>query len=121
MITAMPTFTVNCQGNTAIVSASGNFGEFAVEKLHTAITDGLNRFDQVPDVKNVVIDLEHTEYFGSSALGLFIRLWHRVSSRGGKMALCNLTDFEEEILRVTELDNFWTVCDSRDEALKAVI
>jgi hypothetical protein len=36
------------------------------------------------------------------------------------MAFCGVSDHEREILKVTKLDGLWPICDSREEALKAV-
>lgn len=73
-----------------------------------------------PDVKGLVLDFHRTDYYGSTALGFFLRLWRRVGGRGGRMAFCNLSSNEGEILAVTRLDTLWPVYPSRDEALKAV-
>jgi len=73
-----------------------------------------------PDVKGVVLDFHRTDYYGSTALGFFLRIWKRIGSRGGRMAFCNLSDNEVEILSVTRLDTLWSVCTSREEALKVV-
>ena len=36
------------------------------------------------------------------------------------MAFCNLSEYQQEILKITKLDKFWTICESRDEAMKVV-
>jgi anti-anti-sigma factor len=74
----------------------------------------------LPEVKGVVLDFHRTDYYGSTALGFFLRLWKRVGSRGGRMAFCNLSPNENEILAVTRLDTLWPAFPSRDEAVKAV-
>jgi hypothetical protein len=53
-------------------------------------------------------------------MGFFARLWRRVCERGGRMAFCNVSDHEREIMRVTRLDGLWPICPSRQEAIKAV-
>jgi anti-anti-sigma factor len=73
-----------------------------------------------PDVKGLVLDFHRTDYYGSTALGFFLRLWKRIGIRGGRMVFCNLSVNENEILAVTRLDTLWTVCGSREEALKVV-
>jgi anti-anti-sigma factor len=71
-------------------------------------------------VKHVVIDLGKTDYYGSTALGFFLKLWKRVRTRDGRLAFCNVSPHERDILRLTRLDNVWTICATRDEALAAV-
>ena len=70
--------------------------------------------------KNVVVDFQKTDYYGSTALGFFVKLLKRVRRQNGHMAFCNVSDHEKEILQVTKLDHSWPICSSRIEALKAV-
>jgi anti-anti-sigma factor len=70
--------------------------------------------------KNVVLDFHKTDYYGSTALGFFVKLWKRVRRGNGRMAFCNVSDHEKEILQITDLDQLWPICSSRIEALKAV-
>jgi anti-anti-sigma factor len=81
---------------------------------------GLLDLVSAPEVKGVVLDFHRTDYFGSTALGFFLRLWKRVGSRGGRMAFCNLSANEGEILAVTRLDTLWPACPSREDAVKLV-
>jgi anti-anti-sigma factor len=71
-------------------------------------------------IKNVVLDFHKTDYYGSTALGFFLKLWKRVRVRNGRMAFCNVSDHEKEILQITKLDHLWPICSSRSEALEAV-
>jgi anti-anti-sigma factor len=68
----------------------------------------------------VVLDFRKTDYYGSTALGFFVKLWKRVRDRDGRMAFCGVSDHEREILRVTHLDGMWPICSSREEAVQAV-
>ena len=70
--------------------------------------------------RNVVLDLEKARYCGSTALSFFVKLWKRVRSQGGHMALCNVSPDEKKALQVTRLDTLWTTCPSREEAIRAV-
>jgi len=71
-------------------------------------------------IKNVVLDFHKTDYYGSTALGFFLKLWKRVRLRNGRMAFCNVSDHEREILQITNLDHVWLICSSRCAALEAV-
>ncbi len=70
--------------------------------------------------KHVVIDLSKTDYYGSTALGFFVKLRKRVAEQGGQVALCNISKYEMEVLQVTRLDELWPTCDSREAAIEAV-
>jgi anti-anti-sigma factor len=71
-------------------------------------------------VKNVVLDFSRTDYFGSTALCFFLKLGKMVRLRDGRMALCNLSDHEREILQIMNLDYLWPICPSRSKALEVV-
>jgi len=70
--------------------------------------------------RNVVVDFRRTDYFGSIALGAFLRLWERVRRGNRRMAFCNVSGHEREMLRMASFDALWPVCSSREEALAAV-
>jgi anti-anti-sigma factor len=83
-----------------------------------------NRFEvtltllSMRDIDNVIIDLSHADYYGSSALAFLVNLWKRVSSKGGELVLCNVSKHGWEILRVTHLNRLWGVFESKDDALR---
>jgi hypothetical protein len=61
-----------------------------------------------------------TGSYGSTALGFFVKRWKRGTGQNGRMAFCNVSDAEKEVLGITRLDRLWPVCPSRAEALEAV-
>ena len=66
------------------------------------------------------LDFHKTDYYGSTALGFFVKLWKRVREYIERMAFCGVSDHEREILKVTNLEGLWPICPLREEALKAV-
>jgi anti-anti-sigma factor len=119
MLTATGVFKVEREGQTLIVTASTDLRELnypEVEAGARAILDLLGN----GTIKNVVLDFHKTDYYGSSALGFFVKLWKRVRECDGRMAFCGVSDHEREILQVAKLDGLWPICTSREEALKAV-
>jgi anti-anti-sigma factor len=73
-----------------------------------------------PAVENVVVDLGPTGSFSSTALGLLAQLRQQVRAHGGRMALCNVSARELEVMAVTKLASFWSVHPCLEEALAAV-
>jgi hypothetical protein len=53
-------------------------------------------------------------------MGFFMKLWLRVRRCSGRMAFCNMSDHEKEILHITKADSLWSMCSSRKEALEAL-
>jgi stage II sporulation protein AA (anti-sigma F factor antagonist) len=102
-----------------IVAPRGDVSTLAGEDIHAELPGLLDQL-QKTEVKHVVFDLKKTSYFGSSLLGAMSALWGRTRSRGGKMAVCNVSDTGLEILHVSKFDTLWPICDSREQALKKV-
>jgi len=65
----------------------------------------------------LVLDFSHTTYIGSSFIETLVRAWKRLNERGGRMALCGVGGFCQDVLRATRLDSLWPICDDRDAAV----
>ena len=110
-------FLTERDAETLIIVPTTNLGELELdETLLQKICDLL----QDESIQNLVVDFHRTEYFGSTSLGFFIRLWKRIRQRKGGMALCNVSHNQAEILRITRLDELWKTFPSRADALTAV-
>lgn len=120
MLTTSPCIEMDRLGATVVVRPCGDLGEFTYIDLEQEIASALRRIDNHPGIRNVVVDLEDSDYFGSSAIGLFVRLWKCVRSRQGKMAMCHLSEHEAEVLHVSDLDSLWPICSDLEAALHAV-
>lgn len=88
----------------------------ATEKAAGRVFDLLEK----KHAKHVVIDLSKTDYYGSTALGFFVKLHKRVAEQGGQMAMCNISKHELDVLKITKLDRMWPVCESREAAIETV-
>lgn len=72
------------------------------------------------DLKKLVIDLSETTFFGSGLLAIILRVYSRLSARGGQMALCGLRPHCRQVLETTRLDTLWPVYATRAEAVQQV-
>lgn len=69
----------------------------------------------------VVLDLSNTTFFGSSFIELMFRMWNRLQARpGGGFAICGLTSYCLEVLKITHLDTLWRLYPNREEAVEAL-
>lgn len=118
-MTITTTLPVEQVGATLIIRPSHNLSELAFEQIEVDADHALKLLDEA-HATNVVIDFESTDYFGSTALSFFIKLWKHVREANGRMAFCNLSEHECEILAVAKLDATWAICDTLDAALKSV-
>jgi anti-anti-sigma factor len=110
-------FEIEREGETIIFTPAVNLSAFEdVESNAGGVVEALSDLS----IKNLVMDFQKSDYFGSSALALFVKLWKTIKGRNGCMAFCNLSENELEVLHVTRLDKLWTICESREQAMKAV-
>jgi anti-anti-sigma factor len=112
-------FEVEREGDVVVVTPTADLREFEYQDIEAA-AQGLLDLLGTAGAKGVVLDFHRTDSYGSAALGFFLRLWKRVSGQGGRMAFCNVSEHEREVLAVTRLDGIWPICRSRGEALQAV-
>ena len=118
-----PSYDVERQGDTLIVTPLVNMGEFECA-LQQPIYRRLEREVEASAGKsgavNVVFDLHRTSYFGSSAVDFLVKVWKLASRHGGRFAVCGLSDIEREILEITKLDTLWAIHTSRADAVQAL-
>jgi stage II sporulation protein AA (anti-sigma F factor antagonist) len=119
MSTTTRVIEVERRGDTLVLTPQKGLRELDYRESE-AEREELLRLGDDPAVKNVVVDFARTDCFGSTALGLFARLWKRVRARGGRMAFCNVPPHEADIMEATGLSRLWTVHPSREEALAVV-
>ena len=112
-------FEVEQAGDTIIVVPTVDLRELDYQRIEDGARGILDLLDGAA-IQNVVLDFHRTDYYGSTALGFFLKLWKRVRMRNGRMAFCNVSDHEKEILELTHLDHVWPLFPSRSAALKAV-
>ncbi|MCC6420756.1 MAG: STAS domain-containing protein [Gemmataceae bacterium] len=111
-------FAIEVDGDTLIVTPTRDLRELEYAHIEAGARSLLALVGSGP--RNLVMDFRSTDTYGSTALAFFVKLWKRVSARGGKMAFCNLSDHECEILAVTKLDHLWPIRASRADALATV-
>jgi anti-sigma B factor antagonist len=112
-------FELERHGETVIVVPTVDLREFEFQQIEEQAQEVLSLLSN-GDAKNVIVDFSRTDYYGSTALGFFVKLWKRVRAKDGRMAFCNVSQNEQEILDVTHLDRLWSICSNREEALKVV-
>lgn len=111
-------FEVDIVGSTVVITPKVRLSEFdfaLIEIEGKQLADWLGQYTQAP---NLIVDLHNSDYFGSSAIGTFVRWWRVVNAREGRLAMCNLSPQAAELLRITQLDSLWHITDGRDAALR---
>ena len=113
-------FQIEKQDQAVILVPQRDLREFEFGEIEDEGSDVLRMIDQ-GEAQSVIVDFQKTDYYGSTALSFFVKLWKRVRANGGKMAFCNVSAHELEILEMTKLDNLWSLCSTRDEALRDIL
>jgi anti-sigma B factor antagonist len=71
------------------------------------------------DQPKIVLDFARVAHMSSSALGMLITLNKRVAERNGQLRLCNIQEAIYEVFVITRLNEIFTICQSRQEALES--
>jgi anti-sigma F factor antagonist len=70
-----------------------------------------------PEVTQLVIDLSHATFLDSSALGVLIGAFKRMTERGGRLDVVQPSAPLRRIFEITALDRILSLRESRQEAL----
>ena len=112
-------FDLEREGETVVMTPFRDLPNRDCPESLSLANEVLRALDDTP-AKNVVVDLRKAGRFGPAALHLYLRLWKGVRDRDGRMALCNVSHGDRELLSATSLDSMWPVCPTRDMALETV-
>ncbi len=75
-------------------------------------------------IRHLVFDFEKMQYFGSTFVGIMIRLAKKTRQSGGEAVLCNVSDDMQAMLKQlmllenTATDFFWRNSDTRASAIE---
>ncbi|HUU58153.1 MAG TPA: STAS domain-containing protein [Phycisphaerae bacterium] len=72
------------------------------------------------DRPKIVLDFANVAHMSSSALGMLITLHKRVAEKQGQLRLCNIQPTIFEVFAITRLNEIFTICGSRQEALDSL-
>ena len=71
------------------------------------------------DPPRLVLEMSATEYIGSAFIELLVRVWKRLTERGGTMAVCGLRPLCQDVLRISRVDGLLETYRSLEDALEA--
>jgi len=81
------------------------------------IGEQLNAMVAEAEVPKVIIDFTNVAHMSSSALGILITLHKRIREKRGQLRLCCIQSAIYEIFVITRLNEIFSICQSRQEAL----
>lgn len=112
-------------GNVLVVVPTGSLIEFRDADIRNAYNDTYRYLDE-DSIQHLLIDFSKLSYFGSTFIGMLIRLAKKARNGGGEAFLCNLSDNMKQMMKTlmllenTKTDFFWVPFDSRQAALEAL-
>lgn len=110
-------FKVERSGDTLVVTPQGEGSAFRYQDLH--LEANVIRGQMLkPEFKNLVINLEQMEYFGSEFIGSLVSMLRETKARGGKACFCSARPQMLSVLQNMSLFKLWPHYDSLDAALK---
>ena len=93
-----------------------------IDQIGTSLVDGMRSYAEAKGKKSsaFLIDLTALNYMGSAMVALVVRLWKLVKEKNGKMAVVNSDATVLEVLRLSGLEDVWTIVETQEEGLKSL-
>ena len=115
MAEQVPRLKASKQGDVAVVELVDKkiLDEAAISQIGEQLY-GLAAAGPTP---RMVVDFANVAHMSSSALGMLITLHKRVREKGGLLRLCNIRPSIYEVFVITRLNEVFSICSSRSEAV----
>jgi anti-sigma B factor antagonist len=98
-----------------VVAVTGEIDLFTAPELKAALGEAIEA-----GRRRIVVDLSDTTFLDSTALGVLIGTVKRLRSREGRLTLVNKDSNIAKTFEITGLDQIFTICTTRDEAVAAL-
>jgi anti-sigma B factor antagonist len=98
-----------------VVGVSGEIDLFTAPDLKAALAEAIDA-----GRTRIVVDLSETTFLDSTALGVLIGTVKRLRSREGRLTLVNTDVNIAKTFEITGLDQIFTICQTRAEAVAAL-
>jgi len=71
-------------------------------------------------VRNILLNMKHVKYVDSSGLSAILIANRLCSNSGGMLAISNLNDHVEKLIKISQLESVLNVLPTEDEAREAI-
>ena len=112
-------------GEVLVVVPTGSLAEFRDNDIRDAYNETYRLLNE-PNMKHLLVDFTNLDYFGSTFIGMLIRLAKKARQGGGEAVLCNLSDNMKGMMKTlmllenTKTDFFWTPFKDRQSAIASL-
>ena len=105
------------EGNIMILAISVNMlGDSQTSFLHVNVKDLISQ-----DKNTIILDLEEVRAINSIGLGILMACWSSLNKAGGELILSNVSDKINDILILTDLDQFFKKYESTKKAIAGLL
>lgn len=125
MSAAKSVFAYEHLGDVLVVVPTGNLVEFRDNDIRDAYNETYRLLNE-PHIKHLLVDFSTLDYFGSTFIGMLIRLAKKARQGGGEAVLSNLSDNMKGMMKTlmllenTKTDFFWTPFKDRQAAIDSL-
>jgi anti-anti-sigma factor len=105
------------RGDVLVVIPQGDCSSLEAATLEAELRDILAQI-RSSGTTGCVVDLERAPYFGSTMLGALIKLWRSMTVVQGRLALCNVSGAELDVLSATRLNTVWSIHPTRGTPMR---
>ncbi len=94
----------------------------AVSKQDEEVLNLRERFKQLSSegTDNVIVDLKNVEYIASDTIGALLSGNSILKKKGGKLVLCNASEYIQKIFEIVRLGEVLPIVDSLEDAEKEI-
>lgn len=92
-----------------------------IDSIGNSVLERINSiFDGSRKQPSLLLDLSALNYMGSAMVALTVRLWKAANSKNAKTIVINDDEMVLEVLRLSGLEERWTIVDTRESAMKTL-
>lgn len=100
-------------GKTAILEVAGRLDANTAPAMEKELLDLLDRGES-----NLLVDLANLNYISSVGLRILLAAAKKANPAGGKVAICSLQEYVQEIFAIAGFTTIFEIYPTRDEALQ---
>ena|SRR5271166_6166225 len=104
-----PPFRTEKRGEFTVVHLTG-------PKIELEARESLYRLIEQQAIQKLVLNLEDVKVLTSAPIGMLVNLRNKMGSVGGMLVLCRVSPDIREILRLTAVEELFTILDTEQDA-----
>src|SRR5215218_19950 len=112
-------FQVERYGDTLVIVPQGDAIGFSSNRIQVELRANEKLLD-LPENRNLIIDLHRTNYFGSDMIGHINRLGIKARQACGRLALCDVSSDMQDIFKMMHFEQMWETFATRRQALRSI-